>query len=114
MSVLSSAQMKYLNKLSEISGISQERLAYEIVLNPYYRLPVPTPAPIVDAHSSSSSGGGAISQSTLSNKFSLPDTAYVAQTLRTQLLRLMADKLVNSIRVSNISSLSEVVYVDLD
>jgi len=40
-SVLSVTQLKYLHKLSEIAGISSERLAYEIVLNPYYRLPVP-------------------------------------------------------------------------
>jgi hypothetical protein len=32
-------QMKILDKLAALAGMAQERLAYEIVLNPYYRLP---------------------------------------------------------------------------
>ena len=36
---LSTPQLKVLDKLAQLAGIAQERLAYEIVLNPYYRLP---------------------------------------------------------------------------
>lgn len=38
-SVLAPAQQRILDKLAGLSGIHQERLAYEMVLNPYYRLP---------------------------------------------------------------------------
>lgn len=40
-STLSPSHTKVLDKLSLLAGIDQERLAYEIVLNPYYRLPTP-------------------------------------------------------------------------
>lgn len=40
-SALSPNHIKVLDKLSLLAGIDQERLAYEIVLNPYYRLPTP-------------------------------------------------------------------------
>lgn len=38
---LTHGQLKVLDKLAALSGMAQERLAYEIVLNPFYRLPQP-------------------------------------------------------------------------
>lgn len=48
------------------------------------------------------------SNQTLSNAVSLQDTASVVQSLRSQMLRMMGDKLVNSLRASNIQTVSEV------
>ena len=56
-------------------------------------------------------GGGESSpraQQTLSNALSLQNTASVVQTLKAQMLRLMGDKLVNSLRRPQITSVAQV------
>jgi hypothetical protein len=64
---LNPSQMKILDKLAALAGMAQERLAYEIVLNPYYRLP-PLPSPfttVADAATGSlrrSASAGGIDQ----------------------------------------------------
>eukprot|EP00428_Durinskia_dybowskii_P075315 CAMPEP_0170400786 /NCGR_PEP_ID=MMETSP0117_2-20130122/24677_1 /TAXON_ID=400756 /ORGANISM="Durinskia baltica, Strain CSIRO CS-38" /LENGTH=1002 /DNA_ID=CAMNT_0010657545 /DNA_START=260 /DNA_END=3268 /DNA_ORIENTATION=+ len=128
-SSLSAAQTRMLEKLAMLAGMGQERLAYEIVLNPFYRLP-PLSNPLMEASvfqrqrsagnnlssmgdtdRSGGGGGGESSpraQQTLSNALSLQNTASVVQTLKAQMLRLMGDKLVNSLRRPQITSLAQV------
>lgn len=132
---LASNHLKILNKLSQLASIGQERLAYEIVLNPYYRLPPPADLPFtavetgLNSPASSvlrSSGGSNMSGSagsgppslrrdssnqTLSNALSSQDPASVVQSLRTQMLRMMSDKLINSVRRSDIRDISEVFII---
>lgn len=48
------------------------------------------------------------SQQTLSNAVSLQDTSSMMQLLKSQMLRVMGDKLVNSLRQSNITSIDQV------
>jgi len=127
-SSLASNHLKILNKLSQLAGIGQERLAYEIVLNPYYRLPTPADLPATEtvaspggplSRSNSSSGLSAAgsgppslrrdtSNHTLSSALSLQDPASVVNSLRNQMLRMMSDKLINSVRRSSILSTDEV------
>ena len=49
------------------------------------------------------------SQQTLSNAVSLQDTSSMMQLLKSQMLRVMGDKLVNSLRQSNITSIDQVM-----
>lgn len=130
-SSLASNHLKILNKLSQLAGIGQERLAYEIVLNPYYRLPAPADPPAAETVASpggplsrsnsstglSTTGSGPpslrrdTSNHTLSSALSLQDPASVVSSLRSQMLRMMGDKLVNSVRRSSILSTDEVSFL---
>jgi hypothetical protein len=86
---------KYLQLLSKIAGMGNERLAYELTLDKYFRLPVEQKIP-----STSTLSRSTLSQQQNSNrigkKISLP------QLLKEKMLNLLADKLMNSLRRSNI------------
>ena len=135
-SALAPNHLKLLHKLSQLAKIGPERLAYEIVLNPYYRLPTPAVlpsttegmspgGPLQRSNSTSSSPlptqqGGAVgppsllrdtSNQTLSSALSVQDPATWMDSLRRQMLRMLGDKLINSVRRSPVTNPNEVNIV---
>lgn len=76
---------KYLQLLSQLAGIENERLAHELTLDKFFRLPTKASTRLAPGQ-----------------KPSLP------QVLRTKLLNVMADKLVGALRRSNVRGVDDV------
>lgn len=76
---------KYLQLLSQLAGIENERLAHELTLDKFFRLPTKASTRLAPGQKPS-----------------------LAQVLRTKLLNVMADKLVGALRRSNVRGVDDV------
>jgi hypothetical protein len=96
--------MKQLEMLSRLAGVENERLAYEITLDKHYRLPVKHQRLLKE-----------FSSDPLGRLDSLKEDQPkgLADILKDRILLTMADKLINSLRKSPISSFDEVSSLSL-